>query len=473
MKKTLLTQFIVLISLSISFAQNQEGYIFQQCTANPNPFNPNGGYITSSGSAFTAAINEETEQNLVWRRIYSDLTQYPEVTGDASGGSCSSTDIVDNPDLEEGTCSYFRYDEVNDYFMFRLRIGQDPGSANFGYSVLIDTDELYGNNGLNADPGYIAPQSTTAIGNPGFEIEIRLKTGGSAGIYLYNVDNKTIGANTKENFSYTPLEDYTQRVYAFGPCANTVFMDFYVPASELLTLGNFTLQTPIRIVSATTTNGGTVLGSTMADLGGVEQNQYSSIEDAFDDLINDQDDGSTLPVELASFKLNTANSGSVKLSWTTASEFNTSYFIVERSQEKEGFIPVGTVQAVGFSNDINHYDFYDREALKNIPYYYRLKIVDFDGTYEYSKIVTSIFDSDQDEIVVYPNPVKQGSNITIEAGNPVTEVMLTDLTGRISIKLETTNNHCYTIPDNLPSGSYILFFAPESGKHNSKNIIVY
>jgi hypothetical protein len=91
----------------------------------------------------------------------------------------------------------------------------------------------------------------------------------------------------------------------------------------------------------------------------------------------------TTPVTFMSFTAEKA-SQNVVLNWSTASEKNNDYFIVERSTDGIHFDPIGTVKGHGTSNQINYYTFEDY-SFNSGTVYYRLKQVDFDGKYEYSK----------------------------------------------------------------------------------------
>lgn len=92
----------------------------------------------------------------------------------------------------------------------------------------------------------------------------------------------------------------------------------------------------------------------------------------------------SLPVELMSFTAKETGEGNV-LEWITASEINTDMFIIEKSLDGIHFEEIGSVTAVGNSFDENKYLFIDvnKESIN----YYRLRVLDFDGTYEYSQIL--------------------------------------------------------------------------------------
>lgn len=92
-----------------------------------------------------------------------------------------------------------------------------------------------------------------------------------------------------------------------------------------------------------------------------------------------------LPVELTSFKATLAKV-EVLLEWATASELDNAYFQVERMQQGQPFSPIGRVNGVGTSSLSHRYSFRDASAPAGLLYY-RLRQVDTDGSYSFSKVV--------------------------------------------------------------------------------------
>jgi hypothetical protein len=88
-----------------------------------------------------------------------------------------------------------------------------------------------------------------------------------------------------------------------------------------------------------------------------------------------------VPVELTSFKANVNESG-VQLDWSTATEVNNSGFQVERSSGNS-FEVIGFVGGHGTTTEIQNYSYLDN-SVNSGTYTYRLKQIDFDGTFEYS-----------------------------------------------------------------------------------------
>lgn len=112
-----------------------------------------------------------------------------------------------------------------------------------------------------------------------------------------------------------------------------------------------------------------------------------------------------VPVTLSNFNA-IAKGMDVLCEWKTMQEQNSSHFIVERSYDAANFNDVGNVTAAGNSSLPVNYNFTDKNALllNNDYLYYRLKMVDVDGSFKYSNTV-KIKIKRPDEISVYPNPV--------------------------------------------------------------------
>jgi len=115
-----------------------------------------------------------------------------------------------------------------------------------------------------------------------------------------------------------------------------------------------------------------------------------------------------LPVELTNFKAKQKNE-IVQLIWETASELNTREFVVEHSVDGYTFNSIGNVRANGNSNIIQNYSYKHRTPEKGINYY-RLRIVDMDGSFEYSQMEIVQYDKST-ELNIFPNPVNKYINI--------------------------------------------------------------
>jgi plastocyanin len=118
-----------------------------------------------------------------------------------------------------------------------------------------------------------------------------------------------------------------------------------------------------------------------------------------------------IPVELSSFTAS-VNANSVNLTWITASETNNKGFEVQRKTANSDWSVISFVNGQGTSTKTKVYSYVDGN-LDAGNYYYRLKQVDFDGSFEYSNIVTADvsapakFELSQN----YPNPFNPTTKI--------------------------------------------------------------
>ncbi|MEM6261108.1 MAG: T9SS type A sorting domain-containing protein [Bacteroidota bacterium] len=140
---------------------------------------------------------------------------------------------------------------------------------------------------------------------------------------------------------------------------------------------------------------------------------------------------SSLPVEWSYFDAKMAQE-EVALTWGTLKEMNTDYFEIERALDGSAFEAVGQVAAAGNSSSSQEYSWSDQPIVPGgTVLQYRLKQIDQDGKYSYSKqveIVTS--KREQADIKVYPNPTNTGVNLRITAPvNELAEVRITNMNG--------------------------------------------
>lgn len=112
-----------------------------------------------------------------------------------------------------------------------------------------------------------------------------------------------------------------------------------------------------------------------------------------------------LPTELVSFDVKTTNSKDALLKWQTATEINNSHFSLERSLDGVQWKEFEQVQGAGNSSTINHYSLVDTSPGKG-TFFYRLKQVDFDGSFTYSKARSVYLKPTVNTVSLYPNPAQ-------------------------------------------------------------------
>ena len=166
---------------------------------------------------------------------------------------------------------------------------------------------------------------------------------------------------------------------------------------------------------------------------------------------------SLLPLSLISFNTNSDKEGNVFIEWATANEINSSKFVIEHSVDGVIFSSIGTVSSLG--NGKHQYQFQDINPLLGAVYY-RLKILDNDGSYSYSKLI-KINSYNNQSFTIYPNPVLKELNIckSVLFAESVS-LMINDMTGKVvlskTISLNKGNNTIKIPVTGLSAGTYCL-----------------
>lgn len=160
-----------------------------------------------------------------------------------------------------------------------------------------------------------------------------------------------------------------------------------------------------------------------------------------------------------------------RLFWTTLSESNTSHFTVQRSLEStDNFKDIGRIEAAGNSSDKMYYSFDDLDSRQSGLYYYRLLMVDLNGVFTYSKIISiNVEGEDGDEETQIPfkvYPIPTSDFVTLEVTTP-SEMQfygfLVNNLGQNVRKIEKSNipggvNRVQLNVTDLPQGEYYLNF---------------
>lgn len=157
-----------------------------------------------------------------------------------------------------------------------------------------------------------------------------------------------------------------------------------------------------------------------------------------------------LPVTLVDFSGRLQNKNAL-LEWSTATEYNSKHFELEKSFDGISYRRITTIAAAGISNTTRQYSYLDKEPLteKN---YYRLRSVDMDNTSKLSNVVLLKLSGANQDIIVLGNPFK--NNILLRfvkepAGKG--ELRLTDMSGRLMARKAFGLGE-QQIQFNIPSG---------------------
>ncbi len=178
----------------------------------------------------------------------------------------------------------------------------------------------------------------------------------------------------------------------------------------------------------------------------------------FNIAITDECKVNALPVELSSFYGN-ENDGDVDLEWSTASEENSSHFEVQKSTNGNDWEVIGKVESNHNSAEENYYSFTDNKV-RNTTNYYRLRMVDFDASYEFSDIIKVTMEEIKASVQVkaFPNPTIDYLNIELNADNATEiNIRLTNVAGNTLQQRTASNDDNVQFDMNsLPSGIYFL-----------------
>lgn len=137
-----------------------------------------------------------------------------------------------------------------------------------------------------------------------------------------------------------------------------------------------------------------------------------------------------MPVDLLSFSAKPKEK-SIRLDWETASEKNNRGFEIQRREEGRNFRKIGWVEGTGTITNNQKYQFEDQGVESYTEYYYRLKQIDEDGHFSYSKILNASIDGSNNLIGwFFPNPVSDESRLMLPQQGQW-EVQLLDASGCI------------------------------------------
>lgn len=465
--------------------------------------NPDGnGFFSSSGVKYSQTTEEYTEfetpsgfgvggANRSWTPITgSEPTGLADAGDVAAGGNCGNTDI--NTDTNGGN-DYAYYsiidpdntaDNGDEKMAFAIRIA-DQISGAFTFSFLMDAD-----NNCGSDPNAVC-------GNPCFEFEIQLNTQqGEVNVIDIDGCNGTADCDAL-NAAGTPngtdafiCEDCTGTDEALQVCAgssecggsNPVFWVFYVNFSDLPGLSS---TDNFSIVPATTTSPNSVIykNTNVSDFGGIGDPENAGecdclakcsgsscsdcIQDCAFECAVEIGNNVSFPVEFGSFDGSWENKDA-HLTWTTLSELNNSHFSIEHSSDGIAFDEIGTIQGMGTTMLRQSYTFVDANVQTAVNFY-RIKQVDFNGTYSYSNMIRLTTDSFGPTAELLGNPVREMARLKLNhIPREGLMIQLQSLTGQTILLNQISASEgevVHNIPvQQLTNGMYFLTIRKRGGK---------
>lgn len=285
---------------------------------------------------------------------------------------------------------------------------------------------------------------------------------GSTGTFVYTLTNvagsggassavsgqtATVNVNAKPSIALTGDEYKCQ--FAAMPQTYTVF---------------FT-ATPGAVI---TTDRGTVSGNTVINIPSKETAIIVATLNGCTDTLTAYKDCS-LPVTLIDFS-GAKVENTIALKWNTAEESNSDHFDVQRSADGKNWATIGTQKSQGESYSVVNYGFIDKKPASG-DNFYRLKMVDADKTFAYSKIIKVGFDVQALNSEFYPNPVSDILNLKSTDWNQVKSVEMHSLTGLSVYKSGKAVSKTIDVK-NLPVGMYILTITHKNGEVINRKVLI-
>ena len=342
-------------------------------------------------------------------------------------------------------------------------------SYNYRWLVIKPYDNLEGPGSLaninrveyyiDGDPGYgngtaVGISSGTNIINQALNIN---PTSLSQGVHIIGLRARDANGNWSHDNRWLIIKPYND-LEGPGSQGNILRVEYYIdndPGYGNATPVTITAATNLSDIQLNVNSGALTAGEHVIGIRSLDANGRWS-----NDNVWEFDVSSTLPVNLLNFGARYANDV-VILDWKTVSEQNASHFVVERSENGSSFIPVGNVTASGNTNALKIYSFKDETAIgsNSLKLYYRLKQVDTDQKFEYSKIV-SVTLPEQALFTITPNPATNIISLRykVSNNNSAALVHITDMSGKKILHQNiaaNTNFHSINIAT-LAKGTYII-----------------
>jgi hypothetical protein len=172
-----------------------------------------------------------------------------------------------------------------------------------------------------------------------------------------------------------------------------------------------------------------------------------------------QENSDATPALLLSFDAQSTGT-QAQLTWVMENETNCKYFVIERSGSTGGYDSIGVVIGIDNNNNQTTYTYNDTHML-NGDNYYRLRQVNLQNDYKYSKVIMLFSNQMNSQMSIYPNPAVQSLNYNIaSATNQQVIVQVYSIAG---VALMTTQQQLYVGNNQqniaitgLKDGNYIL-----------------
>jgi hypothetical protein len=224
--------------------------------------------------------------------------------------------------------------------------------------------------------------------------------------------------------------------------AETVFADLATLGANTLTFTDESAQTGSRYVYR------------VYSLDATGKSAYSNLAEM----------NNPLPVTLIEFKAKKGEANTVILNWATSQEINSDFFAVERSIDGKNFIELGRVKSQEGTSTGKKYFLHDQNPVLNGELFYRLRMVDLDGTYAYSRLQSIRLDASPG-IAIYPNPATERISLLSAREGSIEMFVVYDVNGT---ERKRAKNVDYLQVSDLPNGLYMVTVVQNGRQYNLK-----
>lgn len=354
-------------------------------------------------------------------------------------------------------------------------VGADNGAHVDGYVRKLGTSSFVfpvGDNGFYGPFAAAGNGTTGAYYHANPAIAITSKLGGGNYPVLpangpFSLNSKDIGIDQVSATEYWDIDGTNTTNITLTWNQSSVLSDFCSKLDKLIIVG-WNGEKWVKIPSLV--DDISILGGASNFISGSIKTSSAIIPDEFS-VYTLASLAKPFPVILVDFAARLESNTSV-LNWTTTMETNSSKFNIERSQNGKSWEEIGFVLANGESSSLISYSYIDKYPLQG-ENLYRLKIVDIDNTFAYSRIQYVKFEKIYDSLILYPNPATDKLCISLGGSNivkDVKDITIIDMNGNVQQDYKLTNE-AIIFPE-IKNGTYIISITNHSGiTYNSKFVI--
>jgi hypothetical protein len=174
-----------------------------------------------------------------------------------------------------------------------------------------------------------------------------------------------------------------------------------------------------------------------------------------------------LPVEIINFSAS-KKTKAVELNWTVATEIGVKSYSIEKSKDGKNFNEVVKLNATAQQSSIKNYSCTDQTPSTGISYY-RLKSLDINNSFKYSKLVPVSFINSTD-FKIYPTLVSENLFINAPTKNKEYHIEIYNLTGMLVFNTDINIDNSSVNISNLEKGIYFVKVSSETEKYTSRII---